>query len=255
MLDKQVNALATIWRDVDLRTYAGDGVANLIKWVVFDDFGSGLATLDDIRKIMLHTPTILYWDKMLRYMKGVFRDGAAQIKLAEKFEKDSPEYLLYVKKQMHLINELSDDEKIDYFAQLTRCFLLTDLSSDLYIKLAKFLSMCTPAELNFLRDLAVDYELENTMMTSALAQYGLLMQKVRVDGKTVYALSDFGVSLKHNSLNFDDGLAGQRRLTSYQMMSPPELMQFATNEDIDMLFQNQEVLDKELSQRTDWGNF
>lgn len=45
---------------------------------------------------------------------------------------------------MNLINEINDDQKIDYFAALTRSFLYTGMDEVLYLKLAKFLTLCTP---------------------------------------------------------------------------------------------------------------
>lgn len=243
MFEKQVQALATIWKDTDIKAWTGDGVANLIKCVVLEDPEAGIATADDIKKIIVHTPTILYWDKMNRFMNGVFVDGETRVKLAEKFENDNPKYILFVKKQMHMINEFSDDAIIDYYAQLTRCYLYTDLADGLYLKLAKFLSMCTPTELEFLENASLDARFENSMMVSSLYQYGLLMLDApEEDGKTKYVLSDFGKALKQNSLNFDEGTHGKPRLNSYAVMTPASLPQYATNEDIDRLFENQELL-------------
>ena len=37
-----------------------------------------------------------------------------------------------------------------YFAQLTRCYLLTEMDNALYYKLAKFLILCTPEELDYI---------------------------------------------------------------------------------------------------------
>lgn len=242
MFEKQVHALATIWKDTDIQSWSGDAVANLIKCVVLEDPEAGIATADDIKNIIVHTPTILYWDKMNRFMNGMFIDGQARIKLAEKFENDHPKYIAFVKKQMHMINEFSDEAKIDYYAQLTRCYLYTDLQDGLYLKLANFLSLCTPTELEFLEKAPMDSHFENSMMASALYQYGLLMQGETNNGQTNYILSDFGKSLKQNSLNFDNGICGQKRLASYDMMTPASLPQVATVEDIDRLFENQELI-------------
>lgn len=242
MFEKQVHALATIWKDTDIRSWSGDAVANLIKCVVLEDPEAGIATADDIKNIIVHTPTILYWDKMNRFMNGMFVDGETRVKLAEKFEDDHPKYIAFVKKQMHMINEFSDDAKIDYYARLTRCYLYTDLQDGLYLKLAKFLSMCTPTELGFLEEASMDSHFENSMMASSLYQYGLLMLGELDNGKSNYVLSDFGKALKQNSLNFDDGLRGQIRLDSYDVMTPASLPQLATNEDIERLFENQELL-------------
>ena len=152
--------------------------------------------------------------------------------MAQKFEKDNPKYISFVKKMMNLINEFSDDMKIDYLASLTRCYLFTDLEDGLYLKLAKFRSMCTPTELDFLAESSIDAQFDNSMMAASLYQYGLLAYKKQEDGSVKYVLSDFGIALKQNSLNFDDGMHGQKRLCSYDMMTPSELPSFITSEEI-----------------------
>ena len=240
MLDNQIQALGAVWRDPESRGLLKDGAFSLMKLVLFRDLGSGADALRTMLKF--HTPTVLYWDKMWRYMNGVFLDPADQIKLAEKFYSDDPQYTSFVKRQMNLINEMNDDQKIDCFAMLTRSYLYTEMDDQLYLKLAKFLSMCTPGELNFLRDVRYDDKLANSMMAASVYQYGLLMLEYQDDGKPVFVLSDFGKALKQNALNFDDGINGQKRLVSYDAMIPAELQGFATNEDIDKLFQNQEII-------------
>ena len=73
------------------------------------------------------------------YMFGTFRNYAEQVKMAGKFNEENMDYEKFVKRQIHLINEINDDKKVDYFAQLTRCYLLTEMENALYYKLARFL--------------------------------------------------------------------------------------------------------------------
>ena len=240
MLEDQIQALGAIWRDPGSRELVRDGAFSLMKLVLFDDIGSGADLVRTVLKF--HTPTVLYWDKMWRYMNGVFRDPADQVKMAEKFEPYEPQYQAFVKRQMNMINEMNDDQKIDYFAMLTRSFLYSDMEQSLYLKLAKFLSMCTPGELEFLQGVNYEDKIANSMMSASLYQYGLLMLEYQQDGRALFVLSDFGKALKQNSLNFDDGVSGHRRLVSYDSMSPAELQGFATNDDIEKLFQNQELI-------------
>ena len=42
--------------------------------------------------------------------------------MSSKFTKDNSDYLKFVKRQIHLIDKMDADEKIDYYANLTRCF-------------------------------------------------------------------------------------------------------------------------------------
>ncbi len=79
-------------------------------------------------------------------------------------------------------------------------------------------------------------------MAASVYQYGLLMVEYQQDGTPLFVLSDFGKALKQNSLNFDDGIKGQKRIVSYDSMTPAELQGIATTEDIDKLFQNQELI-------------
>ena len=111
---------------------------------------------NDIRKILIHIPTVLFWDKMQRYMFGTFKNFQEQVKMASKFNYDNGDYAKFVKKQIHLINEINDDKKVDYFAQLTRCYLLTEMEAALFYKLARFLTMCTPEELDYIA--SFDYD-------------------------------------------------------------------------------------------------
>ena len=158
MLDKQVNALTTIIKDKDLQGYAGDSFLNLIQAVITQDPFSGVEAAKAVKELVFHTPTVLFWDKMKRFLLGTFHSYEDQIKMAQKFNDDNEDYAAFVKRQIHLINALDDDTKVDYFAALTRSFLITDLNGGLYFKLCKFLSTCTPEELLFMENCPYDFK-------------------------------------------------------------------------------------------------
>lgn len=44
-------------------------------------------------------------------MFGTFGDYAEQVKMAGKFSEDNKDYERFVKRQIHLINEIDDDKK------------------------------------------------------------------------------------------------------------------------------------------------
>lgn len=215
--------------DENLQEYAGDSFLNLIQAVVTKDPFSGLEAAKNIKELIFHTPTVLFWDKMERFLFGTFHSYEDQIKMAQKFNGDSECYTAFVKRQIHLIDALDDDMKVDYFATLTRCFLMTDLDGGLYFKLCKFLSICTPEELLFVEQCTYDFKSKNTAIISSLFQYGLLTQDDDSEtGETYYILSDFAKALKQNSLNFEEGLQGQTRLTTYKQLAPLNLAETAS---------------------------
>ena len=195
MLEKQLEALTTILKDKDIHEYAGDAFWGIIKAVSLGDVGALIDSGGDIKNLLFYTPTILFWDKMQRYMFGTFRDYAEQVKMAGKFSEDNKDYERFVKRQIHLINEIDDDKKVDYFAQLTRCYLLTEMDNALYYKLAKFLIMCTPEELDYIASFDYEGTTQLTAMVSSLYQYGFL--------GTLRRLSDEMIDLLEKRFNIE----------------------------------------------------
>ncbi len=242
MIEKQIAALTTILKDRDIHEYAGDAFLNIVKAVSLGDVGALLDSSVDIKNLLFHTPTILFWDKMQRYMFGTFRDYTEQVKMAGKFNEDNKDYEKFVKRQIYLINEINDDKKVDYFAQLTRCYLLTEMENALYYKLAKFLVMCTPEELDYIASFGYEETTNLTVMVSSLYQYGLFEQQEKQNGGVDYVLSGFAKALKYNSLNFNEGISGRNRIVSYSQIAPLSISEPMTWEDIDNVFSGNKII-------------
>ncbi|MBP1578948.1 MAG: hypothetical protein J6B57_02530 [Oscillospiraceae bacterium] len=235
MLEKQINALTTILRDKDIRNYSGDLFYNIIKAVALGDVGALLDAAGDVKNIIFHTPTVLFWDKMQRYLFGTFKCFDDQVKMSEKFTKNNSCYESFVKKQINLVNEMNDDKKIDYFASLTRCFLLNEMENDLYYKLARFINMCTSDELDYIRDFDYNNRSKINAVISSLYQYGLFEQSESNDG-TDYVLSGFAKALKNNCLNYDEGLNSRDRILSYDQIPPLNIAEPTSFKKIDEMF-------------------
>lgn len=215
MLEKQVAALTGILKNEDIQSYAGDSFYNLIKAVLFQDAGAAADGVRDMKATIFHIPTALFWDKMQRYLYGTFKSYGEQVEMSNKFSGDNADYNAFVKRQMQLIDKIDDDAKVDYFSNLTRCFLLTEMNVVLYYKLANFLNLCTSEELNYIKDFRSDKKSSLNVMIASLYQYGLFEQ----DG-TDYVLSDFGKALKADSLNFDEPAMCRNRILTYDQMKP-----------------------------------
>ena len=65
MFEKQVTALTAILKDTDIQSYAGDGFWNIIKAVSLGDAGALLDSANDIKNLVFHAPTVLFWDKRM----------------------------------------------------------------------------------------------------------------------------------------------------------------------------------------------
>ena len=229
MLKKQIESLSILLKDEDLRNYSGEAFWNLIQTVIGQDPFSGVASIKNVKDLVFHMPTVLFWNKMQRFLFGTYKDFREQVKMASHFNEDENRYVDFVKKQIYLIDEIDDDDKIDYYASLTRCLLVMEMEIPLYFKLAKFLVLCTPYELAFIKNTNTDSLYESSAMVSILYQYGLFEQKDDDEtGKTYYRLSSFGKALKECSLNYADVNIQCERL-SYSMLEPitiPESISF-----------------------------
>ena len=131
MLEDQIDKLASLMKDEDLKKYAGEGFWDLMQAVIFSDPVSAVGATKNAIELAVHMPTYLFWNKMKRYLTGTFYCYGDQVKMAAKFNDDNMKYNKFVKRLIHLLDQLDDDQKVDCFASLTRAFLLTDL--DIYL--------------------------------------------------------------------------------------------------------------------------
>ena len=137
MLEEQLKELALIVKNDDLRKYAGNAFWNLIQAVISKDPVSGTLAGKDVKQIVFHMPTVIFWNKIKRFLQGTYKDYEEQVKMASQFNNDNEKYAEFVKKQIYLIDKLEDDMKVDCFAILTRCLLLQEIEISLYFKLAQ----------------------------------------------------------------------------------------------------------------------
>ena len=60
-LNEQINALVTILKNEDIQNYAGESFWNLIQAVVFKDNFTGIEAAKDVKNLLFHMPTVLFW--------------------------------------------------------------------------------------------------------------------------------------------------------------------------------------------------
>lgn len=62
--------------------------------------------------MLFHAPSVLFWDKMQRYMFGTFRNYAEQVKMAGKFNEENMDYEKFVKGRFILSMKLMMIKKL-----------------------------------------------------------------------------------------------------------------------------------------------
>lgn len=234
MLDEQLNELASIVKNDDLKEYAGDAFWNLIQAVISKDPISGTLAAKDVKQIVFHMPTVIFWNKIKRFLQGTYKDYGEQVKMASRFNNDNEKYVEFVKNQIYLIDKLEDDMKVDCFAMLTRCLLLQEIENSLYFKLAQIINQCTLFELEYIRKVGINEKQKNSAMVSSLYQYGLVEQDSN-ETEVYYIFSGFGKALKGNCLNYGDDTKCEVFKT-YNNVSPLSISEPALMGDIKQLF-------------------
>ena len=116
------------------------------------------------------------------------------------------------------------------------------MDNALYYKLAKFLIMCTPEELDYIASFDYEGTTQLTAMVSSLYQYGLFEQQEKQHGGVSYVLSGFAKALKYNGLNFDEGTSGEKRIVSYSQIAPLSISEPMTWEDINNIVSENETV-------------
>lgn len=146
------NNLITVLKNENLKEYAQKEAADLGKLIFQKDIEAGTELGKNTVRLIFSIPDLIFLDKLKRFLCGTYEDFGEQVKMSSKFTRDNSEYVEFVKKQIYILNEMENDEKIDFYANLTRACLLEQIDIPLYFKLANILRQCTTEELFYLRD-------------------------------------------------------------------------------------------------------
>ena len=205
--------IAVILKSKDLKEFKGDLFGNIFKLLVLKDTEATVDMALDTKRFIYQMPNILFWDKMERLLYGTYKNFGEQVKMAQKFSDDDG-YIEFTKRQMQLVDSINDDKKIDFFANLTRAFLLECIDIELYFKLSEILSRCTREELFFLKNNYTNKEIELNIYVDSFLNLGLaVVSYMETNGdssRNKYKYNYIAKALDMYSLSF-----GEEKYTGY----------------------------------------
>lgn len=207
MLNEFINNVATVIKDKDIQSLAVNGAENLFIGFATKDISVIPTVIKDTREIILSIPNVIFADKIYRFFTKAFSNYEQQVKFATKFEKDNPNYYDTVKKIVQIIDKIDFDEKVDWFANLTRAVSLECIDVDKYIRLSTAVSMLTVDDLKALKYYyGRNNEIENSTLSNyysyglttkiTLTTYGTLTSK--------HTLSISGIELLKYGVDFEN---------------------------------------------------
>ncbi|MFI3236669.1 MAG: hypothetical protein R3Y47_01420 [Lachnospiraceae bacterium] len=190
----------------------------------------------DVGQLLGSIPDMIFWEKMQRFLKGAKSGKADEVNLAEKFCEDNAKYKEFTKQLIYIIDALDEDKKIDFFADLTRCYLVTGMDNHLYMKLIQILKQCTSYELEYIKSQELEGNLKEGTVLSMINVYGL----VEVTDNNEFFLTGTAKALKSFCLNYSDEDKGKTLPMTYDTTDGARILGNVTEEDIDELFQRKE---------------
>lgn len=207
MLNEFINNVATVIKDKDIQSMAVNGAENLFIGFAAKDISVIPTVIKDAKEIILSIPNVIFADKMYRFLTKAFSNYEQQVKFATKFEKDNPNYYDTVKKIVQIIDKIDFDEKVDWFANLTRAVSLECIDVDKYIRLSTAVSMLTVDDLKALKYYyGRNNEIENSTLSNYYS-YGLTIKTTPTTYGTLtskYTLSICGIELLKYGVDFEN---------------------------------------------------
>ena len=207
MLNEFINNVATVIKDKDIQSMAVNGAENLFIGFATKDISVIPTVIKDAKEIILSIPNVIFADKMYRFLTKAFSNYEQQVKFATKFEKDNPNYYDTVKKIVQIIDKIDFDEKVDWFANLTRAVSLECIDVDKYIRLSTAVSMLTVDDLKALKYYyGRNNEIENSTLSNYYS-YGLTIKTTPTTYRTLtskYTLSICGIELLKYGVDFEN---------------------------------------------------
>lgn len=207
MFNEFSNAVSLILRDQAIQDLAKDGALNLFKAIILKDIPAAIKATWNIKDIMFSIPDIIYADKMYRFLTNAFKDYEQQIKFAELFNKDDKKYKETVKKQLQILEKIDFDEKVDWFANLTKAVCLELINVDKYLKLSSALTMIFSDDLLFLKKLYKSKEKDENSTLSTLYAYNLVNKRTPNTVGSIsskFSISDDGIEMLRCGIDFEN---------------------------------------------------
>ncbi|MDE7133614.1 MAG: hypothetical protein K2O65_17785, partial [Lachnospiraceae bacterium] len=157
MLNTILENLVTVLKSGETQKFAMESIENIAKLCLTGDIESGVHEIIGGIQYASSIKDILFWSKMKKWLENTYSSPDMEDKISSKFTEDEPKYKEYTMRQIQYIAQVDEEEKICYYANLTRAWLIGSIDTSIYFKLAYLLRVFTLEELEYLKN---DYKKE-----------------------------------------------------------------------------------------------
>lgn len=152
MWEKINDTIVNVLKSGETRKFAKNSAENIARACFTHDIKSGVKQAVETGKYIGSIKDSLFWSKMKKWLQQTYTTQEMEANISAKFTEDEPKYKEYTKRQLQFIAQVDEEEKIDFYANLTRAWLLKYIDSSLYFKLSYLLKVFTLEELEYLKE-------------------------------------------------------------------------------------------------------
>ena len=211
MIERITNGIVAIVKDDDIKNLSKKSLLDFVNIVLNkDSFASSLASVElatDIKNLLWQIPNAIFWDKMYRFIKGTYSDYEYQIKMCEKFHTNNEQFKQFVKKQIQIIEKIDFDDKVNWFSNLTRAFLLELIDEHEYFNFSFALRMISTENLTYLKKIITMNDVKENSILSLFYQHSLVNKFTPTtygSSTSEYNISDAGIKLLKYGIDVDN---------------------------------------------------
>jgi len=148
---------------------------SLIMGCLSGDAASLCKAAEDIVSVPYHASQNIFWRKFCKFIEGVYSSSEFARRFAETIT-NTPHRDRYSTKIMQIINQIDEDEKVDYIVNATRALCWGRISTSEYFRICLAIQRCFFEDLMFVRDNYSDSLFAEDMVVSELKSCGLMYQ-------------------------------------------------------------------------------
>lgn len=183
----------------------------------------------------------LFYNKLELFLEGVALDEKNREKLKRKLEaSNTSEFSLRL---VELINRCESERKVRYISNATRCLLNDHIDRAQYFRICSAVTSALDEDLAFLREHLFDGDdfLEYSIEAQGLANVGLMLQGSRADARPSYTFTPLARLVDQFAISFGDATRYPEPGKPPEAIAPKvpnQVMEQASDDDIDRLFDN-----------------
>ena len=206
MIKELVDNLVIILKSTETKKFVHKSGENIATMCLNKDILSGGKQIADTVQYVSGVRDILFWDRMKAWLENTYSSPEMEIEIASKFTEDEAKYKQYTKRQIEYIAQTDEEEKIIYYSNLTRAWLIGLYDTAVYFKLAYLLKVFTLEELEYLKENFTENEMDEiNFYIREFSLYGLIdvLENTNL-GNSVYRYSDLSKVFVNCGLKYNE---------------------------------------------------